>query len=325
MKLATIKGNDLDGDLIIVSKDNKQAVKATDIVPNLRLAMENWAKFEPQLLAKFDMLNSGNCEGTFAVNCNELESCMPRCFQFADGSAFIQHIVLVRKARNAALPETLKTVPLIYQGISDRFMTPTEDIPQIDPAHGTDFEAEVGVIVDKVPMGTSAEDALKFIRLFVIINDVSLRGLIPDELKAGFGFFQGKPNSSLSPFAITADELGEAWKDGRIHLPMRVDFNGDNFGRANAGEMHFHFGQIIAHAARTRELSPGTVIGSGTVANVDLSNGSSCLAEKRMVEKIETGEITTPFMKVGDNVKIEMLAADGKNLFGTIEQNVIQA
>jgi fumarylacetoacetate (FAA) hydrolase len=287
--------------------------------------MDNWKVFKPQLEELYKSLNSGTATGSFDIQEQDLHSPLPRTFQWADGSAFIHHIKLVRMARNAPLPETLETVPLMYQGGSDTFLAPREPIPQLDFSHGTDLEGEVGIITGDVPMGVSAEDALKYIELFVIINDVSLRGLIPDELKAGFGFFQGKPSSAFAPFAVTADELGEAWRDGRIHLPLLVEINGEFFGKAGAGEMHFHFGQLIAHAARTRKLSAGTIIGSGTVSNEDRSKGSSCLAEKRMLEKIDEGTIKTPFLKVGDRVKIEMHDATGANIFGTIEQEVVKA
>jgi fumarylacetoacetate (FAA) hydrolase len=249
-------------------------------------------------------------------------SALPRTWLFADGSAFIYHIKLVRKARNAPLPETLTTVPLMYQGECGQFLAPTQDIPQRDPAHGTDFEGEVAVITDAVPMGTSPEEALQHIRLFVLINDVSLRGLIPGELAQGFGFFQSKPASALSPFAVTADELGGAWKEGRIHLPLTVNYNEKFFGTADAGAMHFHFGQLIAHAAFTRDLPAGTLIGSGTVSNEDHGKGSSCLAEKRMIEQIEKGAIETPFMKDGDRIEIKMLNEKGESIFGRIHQRV---
>ncbi len=261
----------------------------------------------------------------FEVNSAQWMSCLPRTWLFADGSAYIHHIKLVRQARKAALPETLYTVPLIYQAECGKFLNPNQEIPQIDFKHGTDFEAEIGVITDFVPMGTSSEMALNKILFFTLINDVSLRGLIPDELAQGFGFFQSKPASSLSPFAITADELGNHFKEGRIHLPLMVKYNEQDFGRADAGEMYFHFGQLIAHAAKTRDLVAGTIIGSGTVANEDASKGSSCLAEKRMLEQIQDGQIKTHFMKVGDEVQIEMLNERGENLFGTIKQKVIQA
>jgi fumarylacetoacetate (FAA) hydrolase len=210
----------------------------------------------------------------------------------------------------------------MYQAESGRFLSPTEDIPQRDFAHGTDFEAEVGVVLDHVPMGVSPEEALNHIKLILLINDVSLRGLIPEELAQGFGFFQSKPNKSLSPLALTPDELGDSWRDGRLHLPLHVKYNGEFFGKANAGEMHFHFGELIAHAARTRDLAAGTIIGSGTVSNEDASMGSSCLAEKRMLEQINSGEIRTPFMKVGDTVEIEMTDKNGISLFGRIRQKV---
>lgn len=323
MKLGTLKNpKSRDGDLIVVSRDNRFAVRAEGIAPNLREAIENWETARPRLEALSKSLNDGKASGSFELRTQDLHSPMPRTFQWADGSAFIHHIKLVRMARNAPLPETLETVPLMYQGGGDDFLAPLEDIPQVDFSHGTDFEGEVGVILNDVPMGVSPEKALDHVVLFVLINDVSLRGLIPEELAQGFGFFQGKPASSFAPFAVTADELEGAWVDGRIHLPLHVEFNGEFFGKANAKEMHFHFGQLIAHAARTRNLRAGTIIGSGTVSNEDASMGSSCLAEKRMLEKIHEGTIKTPFMKVGDTVKMEMFDSQGRNIFGTIFQKV---
>ncbi|MBC87199.1 MAG: 2-keto-4-pentenoate hydratase [Bdellovibrionaceae bacterium] len=325
MKLGSLKSSALDGELVVVSKDNKKAVKATRIAPNLREALENWGDCEGKLKELYEQLNQGLAAESFDVDQTEFHSPMPRTFQWADGSAFIHHVKLVRMARNAPLPETLETVPLMYQGGSDSFLAPTEDIPQRDFEHGTDFEGEVGVVTGDVPMGVSPEEALKHIRLFVVINDVSLRGLIPAELKQGFGFLQSKPSSAFAPFAVTEDELFDAYKEGRIHLPLSVEYNGEFFGKANAKEMHFHFGELIAHAAKTRRLTAGTIIGSGTVSNEDMSVGSSCLAEKRMLEKIHEGEFKTPFMKVGDTIKIEMLGPKGDNIFGTIEQRVVQA
>ncbi|MAV90322.1 MAG: 2-keto-4-pentenoate hydratase [Bdellovibrionaceae bacterium] len=323
MKLATINNKSRDGELIVVSQDNQRAVKAPHVAKCLREAIENWATAKPQLEALYNKLNEGTCEEAFDVDSVSLHSPLPRAFQWADGSAFIHHIKLVRMARNAPLPETLETVPLMYQGGSDSFLAPKEDIPQVDFSHGTDFEGEVGVILDDVPMGVTPEEALEKIVLFVIINDVSLRGLIPEELAQGFGFFQSKPSSAFAPFAVTADELNGAYQDGRIHLPLQVTYNGEFFGKANAGAMHFHFGQLIAHAARTRPLAAGTIIGSGTVSNENPEVGSSCLAEKRMIEKINEGTIKTPFMKVGDTIKMEMIDSQGRNLFGTIEQKVV--
>ncbi len=326
MKLATLKSKkSLDGELIVVNKSLTSAVKATGIATHFREAMENWDHVEPQLEALYQKLNQGQCDQAFTFNENDVAACLPRTFLFADGSAYIQHVKLVRMARKAPLPKTLETVPLIYQGECARFLAPHENIPQIDFSHGTDFEGEVGVITGFVPMGTSPEEALKSIRMIVLINDVSLRGLIPAELEQGFGFFQSKPASALSPVAITPDELGEFWKEGRVHLPLTVKYNENLFGQANAKEMHFHFGQIIAHVARTRDLQPGTLIGSGTVSNEDSTKGSSCLAEKRMLEQINDGEAKTPFMKVGDTVSIEMFNPKGESLFGSIQQKVTAA
>jgi len=326
MKLGSLKSTkSLDGELVVVSRDNKKAVKVPQIAPSLREAVEKWSHVEKDLQKVSDELNAGKATGAFDVKESEFHSALPRTWLFADGSAFIHHIKLVRMARKAELPATLSTVPLMYQGECGGFLAPTEDIPQVDFSHGTDFEGEVGVITDFVPIGISAEDALKKIRLFVLINDVSLRGLIPEELAQGFGFFQSKPASALSPFAVTADELGEAWKDGRIQLPLEINYNGAFFGKANAKDMFFHFGQLIAHAAKTRNLAAGSIIGSGTVSNEDMAMGSSCLAEKRTLEQIHEGKITTPFMKEGDTVEMKMKNARGENIFGTIFQKVRSA
>lgn len=326
MKLGTLKNpKKRDGDLVVISRDNQMAVRAGSVASCLREAIENWDLVEPALKELSQNLNDGKISEAFEVDEEKFHSPLPRSFQWADGSAFIHHIKLVRKARNAPLPETLMTVPLMYQGGSDSFLAPREDIPQVDFNHGTDFEGEVGVILGDVPMGVSADEALGYIRLFVIINDVSLRGLVPAELAQGFGFFQSKPASAFAPFTVTPDELGEAWKEGRVHLPLKVEYNGEFFGKANAGAMHFHFGELIAHAAKTRKLAAGTIIGSGTVSNEDPAMGSSCLAEKRMIEKIDEGAIKTPFMKVGDTIKVEMFGNDGRNLFGTIFQKVTKA
>lgn len=324
MKLGSLKSNSLDGELIVVSRDLKNFAKAKAICPSLREAVENWSVVEPKLKKIYDDLNSGKLSDSEEMVSEELlHSALPRTWLFADGSAYIHHIKLVRQARKAALPETLLTVPLMYQAESGRFLAPTDTIPQVDFVHGTDFEGEVGVIVDHVPMGVSAENALKCIRLIVLINDVSLRGLIPEELEKGFGFFQSKPTKALSPFAVTVDELESAWQDGRVHLPLDVRYNGKFFGNPNAKEMHFHFGQLIAHAARTRDLAAGSLIGSGTVSNEDSKVGSSCLAEKRMIEQIQNGKIDTPFMKVDDTIEIEMKNQKGESIFGRIFQKVV--
>lgn len=325
MKLGSLKTQNWgDGELVVVSRDNSKYVKAVAVAPSLRVAIETWAESKPKLQALYDQLNKGDAPNAQTLKEELFHSPLPRAFQWADGSAYLHHVKLVRMARNAPMPETLYQVPLMYQGGSDSFLTPREDIPQIDFSHGTDFEGEVAVVTDLVPMGVSPEEALKKILLVMIVNDVSLRGLIPEELATGFGFFHGKPSSAFAPFALTPDELGEAWKEGRVHLPLQVEYNGKFFGKADAGAMHFHFGQLIAHAARTRHLMPGTIIGSGTVSNEDPAAGSSCLAEQRMIEKINEGAIKTPFMKVGDTIKVEMRDGKGHNLFGTISQKVTQ-
>ncbi len=325
MKLGSLKtANWGDGKLVVVSKDNKTYIEVPNIAKSLREALESWQITKPLLTKTFDDLNADLLQSAKPMDEKLFHSPLPRSFQWADGSAFLYHVKLVRMARNAEMPETLYKVPLMYQGGSDNFLAPTEDIPQADFSHGTDFEGEVGVITDYVPMGSTPQQCLEKILLFVVINDVSLRGLIPEELVTGFGFFHGKPSSSFAPFAVTADELGEAWKEGRVHLPLNVEYNGEFFGKANVGAMHFHFGDLISHAAKTRHLMPGTIIGSGTVSNEDHAMGSSCLAEKRMIEKINEGAIKTPFMKEGDTIKIEMKSTEGKNIFGTIFQKVVK-
>lgn len=323
MKLGTLRNpSKRDGDLIVVHRDLSVGVSAAPIAPSLREAIENWKTAEPKLRELSDALHKGKAQNTFPIDQTKLHSPLPRAFQWVDGSAFLYHVQLVRKARNAPMPESLYQVPLMYQGGSDDFLAPREAIPQVKFEHGTDFEGEVAVIVDDVPIGVTPDEALKYIKLFMIVNDVSLRGLIPEELGAGFGFLVSKPSSSFAPFAVTADELGSAWKDGRLHLNLDVKYNGQFFGNANAGAMHFHFGQLIAHAAQTRALRAGTIVGSGTVSNEDRARGSSCLAERRMIEQIFEGGIKTPFMKAGDRVTISMKDIQGSDIFGTIDQVV---
>lgn len=323
MKLGSIKDSrSRDGRLVIVSKDLKKYVEVPDVAESLLDAIERWAEVEKKLRNRYLELNSRMLTDAKPYDESLMLSALPRTWLFADGSSFIYHVKLVRQARKAPLPETLTTVPLMYQGESGRFLSPTENIPQVDFAHGTDFEGEVCVVVDDVPIGVTPEVALGHIKLVLLMNDVSLRGLIPEELASGFGFFQSKPNSALSPVALTPDELGPAWKEGRVHLPLMVNYNGQVFGKANAGAMHFHFGQLIAHAAKTRPLAAGTLIGSGTVSNDDHSLGSSCLVEKRTIETIEKGKPETPFMKEGDTIEIFMRNEKGDDLFGRIFQRV---
>jgi fumarylacetoacetate (FAA) hydrolase len=289
----------------------------------MQAALDDWATLSEALLTRFNDLQAGNLAGEFAVDTNELASPLPRAYAWIDGSAYINHIVLVRKARGAEPPETLETDPLVYQGGSDTFLGPCDDIPWGDGSWGLDFESELAVITDDVPMGTKKEQASQHIKLIMLVNDVSLRGLIPPELKKGFGFYVSKPSTAFGPFAITPDELGDSLKDGRVHLDMLTDYKGEWYGNPNAGpEMHFSFHDLIEHCAKTRMLGAGTIIGSGTVSNVDRSRGSSCLAEKRMIEKIDTGEFRTPFMVPGDTVRIRMMNGDA-NLFGTIQQTVV--
>lgn len=322
MKLATLRDESRDGTLIVVSRDNARYAVASDVAPNLQAALDDWDNAEPKLRALFDKLESGELEGE-PVDIGKLHAPLPRAYEWVDGSAYINHIVLVRKARNAEPPETLRTDPLVYQGGSGHFLAPTEDIPLPDPAWGLDFEAEICVVLGDTPRAVKPEDAGQHIKLVMLCNDVTLRNLIPPELKKGFGFFTSKPATAFSPFAVTPDELGDAWKDGRLHLHMKSRLNGDEVGNVHAGpEMHFSFHDLLAHVTKTRRFTAGTILGSGTISNEDESAGISCMAERRMREKIETGEFKTPFLEDGDHVQIEMLDADGNNLFGTIDQKV---
>jgi len=332
VKLATLKNDTRDGSLVVVSRDLSRCISAKDIAATLQFALDNWSTTSSALQQLSNELNAGKVDG-MAFNESEAHSPLPRAYQWADGSAYVNHVELVRKARNAEMPDSFWTDPLMYQGGSDTFLAPHDPIVMADESHGIDMEGEIAVIVDDVPMGASPEEAAKAIRLFMLVNDVSLRGLIPAELGKGFGFFQSKPSSAFSPVAITADELGDAWDGGKLHLPLQIDYNGKPFGRANAGiDMTFDFGTLIAHAAKTRALGAGAIIGSGTVSNkldgepgksIDEGGvGYSCIAEIRMIETINNGKPTTSFMAFGDTVKIEMLNAEGASLFGAIEQVV---
>ncbi|MEE4164330.1 MAG: fumarylacetoacetate hydrolase family protein [Woeseiaceae bacterium] len=328
MKLASLKSG-RDGSLVLVSKNLERYIPAGTIAPTLQAALDNWDLFAPELekLAK-DLEFTGD-----AFDAGKCASPLPRAFQWADGSAYVNHVELVRKARGAEMPESFWTDPLMYQGGSDAFLGPRDPILAADEDWGIDFEAEVAVVTGDVPMGVSAEAALDFVRLVMIVNDVSLRNLIPGELAKGFGFFQSKPSSAFSPVAVTPDELGDAWRDGKLHLPLLSTLNGEAFGKPEAGvDMTFDFGRLIAHAARTRPLSAGTIIGSGTVSNkldggpgkkiADGGVGYSCLAEIRMIETIEHGKPQTSFMSFGDRIRIEMNDADGASIFGAIDQVV---
>jgi len=331
MKLASLKYG-RDGKLVIVSRDLTQAIDASDIAATLQVALDNWSDIAPKLQERSDALNAGEVKG-FTFDESACASPLPRAYQWLDGSAYLNHVELVRKARNAEVPESFYSDPLMYQGGSDTFIGPRDAIQASDEAHGIDMEAELTIITDDVPMGVSAKNAEQHIKLIMLVNDVSLRGLIPNELRKGFGFVQGKASSAFSPVAVTPDELGEAWKESTIDLPLLVDYNDKPFGKANVKtDMTFNMSELIAHAASTRHLCAGTVIGSGTVSNkfeggegkkIEQGGvGYSCIAEIRMIEKIQTGEFITPFMSFGDKVGIEMHDKDGHSIFGRIENKV---
>ncbi|MBU2880447.1 fumarylacetoacetate hydrolase family protein [Psychrosphaera sp. B3R10] len=332
MKLASLKSG-RDGQLVVVNSALTKMTRVTDIAPTMQAAIDQWQEIEPQLKVRFQQLENGQVEAE-DFDQTKCESPLPRAYQWADGSAYVNHVELVRKARNAEMPATFWTDPLMYQGGSDSFLAPRDNIvmPQTD-GFGVDFEAEVAVITNDVPMGVNPEDALQHIKLIMIVNDVSLRGLIPGELAKGFGFFQSKPSSAFSPVCVTPDMLGDAWQGGKLSLPLMSHYNGTLFGKPEAGiDMTFHFGQLVAHAAKTRPLCAGTVIGSGTVSNklndgpgkpvAEGGVGYSCIAEIRMIETIQNGAPTTPFMQFGDNIQIEMFDKSGQSIFGQINQNV---
>jgi fumarylacetoacetate (FAA) hydrolase len=325
MKLGTLKEGGRDGTLIVVDREIGRAVRATNIVPTLQKALESWPAMAPKLRALADELRDDKAVGSFELDTTALAAPLPRAYQWADGSAYVVHVELVRKARGVEMPPSFWTDPLMYQGGSDSFIGPNDEIEMADEAWGIDFEGEIGVIVDDVPMGISAEAARKHIKLVTILNDVSLRNLIVTELAKGFGFFHGKPATAFAPVAVTPDELGEAWNGARLNLPLISTFNGREFGHPNAAtDLTFDFGQLIAHAARTRFLEAGTVVGSGTVANRDAGVGCSCIAERRVRETIDNGKPTTPFMKFGDRIRIEMLDRAGQSIFGAIDQKVVK-
>lgn len=325
MKLATLKNNTRDGALIVVSTDLQHAVSAQSVCGSLREALENWRVAEPALQALSARLNAGELGDTVPFDAAKLESPMPRSFQWCDGSAYLNHAELVRKARNAEMPEQLYNDPMLYQGASDSFIGPRDPILVADASWGIDLEAEVAIVTDDVPMGVSVEDARKHIKLIMILNDVSLRNVMPAELAKGFGFLVSKPSTAFSPVAVTLDELGAAWDGGKVCLPLVSHVNGELLGQPNAGvDCYFDFPRLIAHAATSRELRAGTIIGSGTVSNRDASVGSACLQEKRMLEKLATGTMQTSLLQFGDTVKVEMFNAAGVSIFGAIEQAVVQ-
>lgn len=332
MKLATLDNGSRDGVLVVVSKDLTQCTAVGHIAPTLQSALDNWKVCGPRLGRVSESLERG-FQPIQRFHEREALSPLPRSFQWLDGSAYVNHVELVRRARGAEMPDSFWTDPLMYQGGSDTFLAPRAPIVIEDEAHGIDMEGEIAVIVDDVSSGANRDTALEAIRLIMLVNDVSLRNLIPAELGKGFGFLQSKPSSAFSPVAVSPDELGDAWQDGKVHLTLSVDYNGASFGRANAGiDMTFDFGTLISHAAKTRSLSAGTIIGSGTVSNkmdngpgkpVDEGGaGYSCIAEIRMIETINTGKPATDYMKFGSKVRIEMADKAGKSIFGAIEQEI---
>jgi fumarylacetoacetate (FAA) hydrolase len=326
MKLATYKDGSRDGQLVVVSRDLATAHYASAIATRMQQVLDDWNFLSPQLEDLAATLNDGKARHSFAFEPARCMAPLPRSYQWADGSAFVNHVELVRRARNAEMPASFWTDPLMYQGGSDDFLGPCDDIVAASTDWGIDFEAEVAVVTGDVAMGTSAEAAIESIRLVMLANDVSLRNLIPGELAKGFGFFQSKPATAFSPVAVTPDELGASWRGGRLHLDLESAWNGERVGRCNAGEeMTFHFGQLIAHLCKTRNARAGSIIGSGTVSNKDWTRGYSCIAEKRAIETIEGGAPKTPFMRFGDTIRIDMKDGAGASIFGAIEQKVAAA
>lgn len=333
MKLATLKNGTRDGRLVVVKPDLSTYADASDIAPTLQAALDDWANVAPKLKSRCDALCGGSPDAK-SFDETECESPLPRAAQWLDGSAYINHVELVRKARGAEVPDSFYDDPLMYQGVNGPNLAPRGPIPFTDMSWGYDMEGEIAVITDDVPLGVSEADALDHIKLVLLCNDVSLRGLIPAELAKGFGFVQSKPPCAFSPVAVTPDELGDLWADGLVHRPLNVDYNGKAFGRPHAHQdATFSLARLVAHAAKTRPLLAGTIVGSGTVSNKgedggpgrkveDGGRGYACIAELRMIEKIETGEFRTPFMSEGDTVRIEMLDADGHSIFGAIDQQV---
>ncbi len=331
MKLASLKEGGRDGTLVVVDKQLKKAVRVSDSARTLQAALEDWSNVAPRLNRVYELLNAThaetvNGEDVFALDFSALAAPLPRAYEFVDGSAYLPHVERVRRARGAEVPKSFYSDPLMYQAVSAGFYGPRDPVLVVSAEYGIDLEAEVVVVTDDVPMAVSAENAASHIQLIGLVNDVSLRNLIPDELAKGFGFLQSKPRSALSPVFVTPDELGADWRESKIHLPLVTRINGNDFGSPEAGDdMQFSFADLIAHAAKTRPLSAGTIVGSGTVANQDESRGASCLAERRMLETIANGKATTPFLGFGDTVRIEMFDKDGASIFGAIEQEIRKA
>lgn len=326
MKLATLADGSLDGRLLVVSQDLQHAVPVPAIAASLLDAVQRWEAVQPSLAEVYGALNAGRAAGALVFDAAACAAPLPRAPQWLDGSAFLNHGRLMEQAFNTPPIPDFDTVPVMYQGASDDFLGPQADVPLPRESDGIDFEGEFGVVTAPVPMGVSPEAALGCVRLLVQINDWSLRALGPREMKTGFGFLQAKPSTAFAPVAVTPDELGEAWRDGRVQMALHVQWNGERFGAPHGGEMNFHFGQLIAHAARTRRLTAGTIVGSGTVSNVSRAAGSACIAERRVIEKIDQGEIRTGFMKFGDRVRMQAKFDDGRDgPFGVVDQRIVKA
>ncbi|CAI8903206.1 fumarylacetoacetate hydrolase family protein [Pseudomonas sp. IT-P218] len=325
MKLASLKSTNRDGRLVLVSRDLQQALDVSDIAATLQHAMENWSQVEPRLQARYAQLNNGQADGAFAFDPVQAAAPLPRAYQWCDGSAFLSHGELMQTAFNLDPIEGMEHTPLMYQGAGDDFLGGRDDIALPSEAHGMDFEGEFAVLVDDVPLGCTAAQAASHVKLVLQLNDVSLRALAPREMKTGFGFLHAKPSSSFAAVAVTPDELGTAWHEGRVHLPLQVQWNGEWFGHPHGGAMHFSFFELVAHAALTRRLGAGTLIGSGTVSNHDRSVGSACISERRAIEMIAHGESRTGFMRFGDRVRMDVVDAEGQSIFSAIDQRVVQA
>lgn len=324
MKLASLKTGGRDGSLIVVSRDLKTCASAADIAPTLQAALDDWQQAAPRLNALCQALNEKSCPGIMGLDMHQLAAPLPRAYEFVDGSAYLPHVERVRKARGAEVPASFYVDPLMYQATSAGFLGPRDPVAVVSEEYGIDFESEVIVITDDVPMAVRPEIAETHIQLVGLVNDISLRNLIPAELAKGFGFLQSKPRSSLSPVLVTPDELGDRWQDSKLSLPLHSKLNGEFFGNPETGiDMQFNFAQLVAHAAKTRPLTAGTVVGSGTIANEDTGKGASCLAEIRMLEIIADGKPSTPFMSFGDTVRIEMFDEKGGSIFGAIEQSIV--
>jgi len=325
MKLASLKIGGRDGRLVVVSRDLKHYVPAGDISLTLQAALDDWQLMAPRLNARYDELNRNACRNIAALDMEALAAPLPRAYEFLDGSAYLPHVERVRRARGAEVPESFYVDPLMYQATSAGFLGPRDPVPVVSEEYGIDFESEIIVVTDDVPMAVTAQQAESHIQLVGLINDVSLRNLIPGELAKGFGFLQSKPRSALSPVLVTPDELGAHWQDSTLSLPLHSTLNGGFFGNPEAGtDMQFNFAQLIAHAAKTRPLAAGAIVGSGTIANEDTQKGASCLAEIRMLEIIADGKPSTPFMKFGDTIRIEMFDDEGHSIFGAIEQKIVK-